>query len=777
VLIVDRSEGMSFARRDRLRSLEAEVREEWAKHKVFEADVDPLRESYLITFPYPYMNGRLHLGHAFTMTKADFTAGYQRLQGKNVLFPFGFHCTGMPIWAAAEKIKREMDMYGVPPVVPEEKGEVEDDDGVASAEKAAESSQTDLSKHKGKKTKAKQKEGKVKLQWEILKGMGILEEEIPKFANPLYWLSYFPKYGEQDLKMFGLHTDWRRSFITTSVNKFYDQFIRWQFLRLKDADKIKFGRRPTVYSPLDQQANADHDRSKGEGVGPQEYTLIKLKVLELKKEVLEKHPELGKPLSEGNLFMVAATLRPETMYGQTNCFVLPSGEYGAFEFDLLHHNDMTERSPQVLICSSRSARNMAFQDPFRDPTHHGDIKQLCMISGADLVGVPVKAPKTSYERVYTLPLLTISMSKGTGVVTSVPSDAPDDFAALRDWQKDEKMRAKYGVTLEMVEPFEVIPIIEIPGLGDKAAVFMCEKLKIKSQKDINKLKEAKEQTYKKGFYEGKMIVGEEDGVKGMKVSEAKDVVKTSMCKNSEAIVYYEPENEVVSRSGDECVVAYVDQWFLTYGEDVWLKQVRDHVTDPERFQPYTTATKKAFVEVLDWLREWACSRNFGLGTQVPWDEKFVIESLSDSTIYMAYYTISHLLQGRGSDTDYNGSDGAGSPLGIKPEDCTPEVFDYIFLQKPYPASCNIPEEKLKILRESFEYWYPMNLRVSGRDLIQNHLTFSLYNHAAIWTDRPDMWPKGFFCNGEFEISHERAWWKPCCRPIKSVGVTRMGQVF
>lgn len=46
-----------------------------------------------------------------------------------------------------------------------------------------------------------------------------------------------------------------------------------------------------------------------------------------------------------------------------------------------------------------------------------------------------------------------------------------------------------------------------------------------------------------------------------------------------------------------------------------------------------------------WLSQWACSRWFGLGTQLPWDPQFVIESLSDSTIYMAYYTIAHFLQG------------------------------------------------------------------------------------------------------------------------------------
>lgn len=48
-------------------------------------------------FPYPYMNGSLHLGHAFTISKIEFAAGYQRMLGKRVLFPHGFHVTGMPI--------------------------------------------------------------------------------------------------------------------------------------------------------------------------------------------------------------------------------------------------------------------------------------------------------------------------------------------------------------------------------------------------------------------------------------------------------------------------------------------------------------------------------------------------------------------------------------------------------------------------------------------------------------------------------------------------------
>lgn len=77
------------------------------------------------------------------------------------------------------------------------------------------------------------------------------------------------------------------------------------------------------------------------------------------------------------------------------------------------------------------------------------------------MGVALKAPLTSYEKIYCLPMLTIKEDKGTGVVTSVPSDSPDDYAALVDLKKKQPFREKYGVKDDMVKfSFGIINSLE-----------------------------------------------------------------------------------------------------------------------------------------------------------------------------------------------------------------------------------------------------------------------------------------------------------------------------
>ena len=271
----------------------------------------------------------------------------------------------------------------------------------------------------------------------------------------------------------------------------------------------------------------------------------------------------------------------------------------------------------------------------------------------------------TFPVVYVLPLTTISMTKGTGVVTSVPSDAPDDWIALHELKNDEKLRAKFGVKEEWVAPFDVVPIINITVAGsedgkkeswssDKSAEYWCEKLEITSQKDQAKLKLAKGETYLNGFNYGVMLVG---GHKGERVEAAKPLVKAELVASGDALLYFEPESPIVSRSGEDCIVAHTEQWYLKYGEQEWRDKVVAHVDGV--FEAYNPECLARFKYTLGWMKEWACSRLFGLGTRIPWDDAWLIESLSDSTIYMAYYTVCHVLQGFGA-TNLDGASRARS---------------------------------------------------------------------------------------------------------------------
>uniref|UniRef100_A0A8C6QYE3 Leucine--tRNA ligase, cytoplasmic n=1 Tax=Nannospalax galili TaxID=1026970 RepID=A0A8C6QYE3_NANGA len=708
------------AKVDFLKKIEKEIQQKWDAEKVFEVDTSHLEKQtsngkYFVTFPYPYMNGRLHLGHTFSLSKCEFAVGYQRLKGKHCLFPFGLHCTGMPIKACADKLKRELELYGCPPDFPDE--EEEDEISVKTEDIIIKD------KAKGKKSKAAAKAGSSKYQWDIMKSLGLSDEEIVKFAEAEHWLDYFPPLAIQDLKKIGLKVDWRRSFITTDINPYYDSFVRWQFLTLREKNKIKFGKRYTIYSPKDGQPCMDHDRQTGEGVGPQEYTLIRLKVL-------EPYPSKLSGLKGKNTFLVAATLRPETMFGQTNCWVRPDMKYIGFE----------TANGDIFICTQRAARNMSYQGFTKD---NGVVPVVKELMGEEILGASLSAPLTCYKVIYVLPMLTIKEDKGTGIVTSVPSDSPDDLAALRDLKKKQALRAKYGIRDDMVLPFEPVPVLEIPGFGNLAAVTICDELKIQSQNDREKLAEAKEKLYLKGFYDGVMLV---DGFKGQKIQDVKKTIQKNMIDTGDAFIYMEPEKQVISRSSDECVVALCDQWYLDYGEENWKKQTFQCLKNLETF---CEETRRNFEASLDWLQDHACSRTYGLGTRLPWDEQWLIESLSDSTIYMAFYTVAHLLQGG----NLHGQ--AESPLGIRPQQMTKDVWDYVFFKDAPIPKTQIPKEKLDQLKQEFEFWYPVDLRASGKDLIPNHLSYYLYNHVAMWPEQSDKWPVAVRANGHLLLNSEK----------------------
>jgi len=159
-------------------SIAKKWQDKWEKEKVFRAEADK-RKKYYVAIVYPYMSGLLHLGHLFTYTYSEVMARYKRMRNFNVLVKFGFHCTGTPIIAAAQRVRE-----------------------------------------------------KEPTQIETLRKMEVPEKEITKFANPEYWCDYFPKETLKDIKSMGFAVDERYTFRTTYLNPPYDAFIRWQFNRI-----------------------------------------------------------------------------------------------------------------------------------------------------------------------------------------------------------------------------------------------------------------------------------------------------------------------------------------------------------------------------------------------------------------------------------------------------------------------------------------------------------------------------------------------------------------
>lgn len=174
-------------------------------------------------------------------------------------------------------------------------------------------------------------------------------------------------------------------------------------------------------------------------------------------------------------------------------------------------------------------------------------------------------------------------------------------------------------------------------------------------------------------------------------------------------------------------------------------------------------TRHLFESTLAWLNQWACARTYGLGSKMPWDPQFLVESLSDSTIYTAYYTVAHLLHGEADIYLASfplirvlGGDITGrtvGSLGVTAEQMTDEVWEYIFCDGQWPSPEPLSKEKADAMKHEYSYFYPFDMRSSGKDLVQNHMTFLLYNHVAIFPT--SKWPLGIRANGHLMINGQK----------------------
>jgi leucyl-tRNA synthetase len=504
-------------------------------------------------------------------------------------------------------------------------------------------------------------------------------QDLLTLTTPERIVEYFAREALSALKRIGYSIDWRRKF--TTMDPAYQKFIEWQFWRLKELGLIEKGSHPVRYCPNDQNPVEDHDLLTGEEASIVEFTVIKFR------------------LENSDLIFPCATLRPETIFGVTNIWLKPS-KYVIARVD-----------GEKWIVSREAFEKLKFMDRHVELVEEVDAKEF--------IGKKVIVPLVN-RAVPIFGAEFVDMDNATGVVMSVPAHAPYDFVALRD----------LGANIEPI-------VIISSGNKDVPAKEIVEELKIRDQNDPE-LEKATRILYKREFHTGVML--ENTGkFAGMKVSEAKEKVEKELKDLKVGDVFYEfSEKPVVCRCGTKCVVKVVkDQWFLRYSDEGWKEKVLQHLDSMTIIPDYY---KEEFRNKILWLKDKACARRKGLGTRIPWDREWLIESLSDSTIYMCYYILAKFIN-------------SGQ---IKPENLTKEFLDYVLLGKGSLESAKnsgLSEDLIKQVRREFEYWYPVDLRSSGKDLVANHLLFYLFHHVALF--EKSLWPRAIAVNGYVSLEGQK----------------------
>ncbi len=593
----------------------------WYGAKINEARIkDKTKPKFFIHFAYPGISGYLHIGHMRGFTYSDVIARYKAMHGYNVIFPAGFHASGLPSVSLAKRVERrdpKMLTY--------------------------------------------------------LKDNGCPDDIIQKLSDPQFAVDFFSRvYVEDYWKRFGFFIDYSRQMTTISPG--YNKFIQWQFRKINEAHLLTQKEHYAPFCPNCGPVAVDTsetDISRGGTAEVQEFTILKFKM----------------QLDGMEYVLPAATLRPETVFGVTNMWLNPDLEYTRAKVD-----------GEQWLLSAQAAKKLEYQGK--------KVEALGAINGKELEGKEAEAPLTGRK----VPILAgpfVDPDVATGVVMSVPAHAPYDWIALHD----------------LGMPVEPIVIINIEGYKIPAEE-ICKSMGVANQHDAEKLELATEEIYKKEFHTG--VLNERCGAyAGRRVNEIKDDVRKELVEKGLGGVMREFSEPVVCRCGSPIFIKQIpDQWFIKYSDAELTEKSKAWASQMNIFP------KEYYDEmprVLDWFGDRACIRKGAwLGTEFPFKDGWIVEPISDSTLYPAYYTLAHLV-----------NEGL-----LAPQEMTEEFFDYAFLGKggaPADANRKALWDKAK---EEFDYWYPVDINLGGKEHKTVHFPVFVMNHVAVLP--PKRWPKGIF---------------------------------
>ncbi len=513
---------------------------------------------------------------------------------------------------------------------------------------------------------------------------GIDPVEWPKLEDPETAARVLGRSYLETFRKAGLLLD-ETAYVTT-IDEDYQAFIRWQFHRLNDHGVLVQAPHYSAVCPVCGPVSVDPSETDLSSGGDAEVI---------------RYSTVPFVLDDGRI-LLAATLRPETVYGVTNLWLAPD------ESLVVWHHEHGE-----FLVARSGAEHLLEQ-------HGGRLGGES--SAAELLGRVATVPLTGAV----VPILgsgLVDPRVGTGVVMSVPAHAPADHLALLDLAPVDRSRIP-----------EVLEIIDVPsadrlaaserallaGEGTPAAR-AAHATGAKSLSDRKALEEATERLYRLELSHGRMRT---PGPPGVPVAQAREQVAASLKSLGRSFDLQEFSKPVICRNGHAVIIRRVPaQWFLHYSDRAWKDRTRDLVS---RMSVLPEEYARELPDILEWFQDRPCTRKGRwLGTPFPYDPEWVIEPIADSTLYPAYFIIRRYVH-----------DGRLTVAQL-----TDAFFDFVILGTG-SGEPTVDAPLLAELRAEFLYWYPLDLNIGGKEHKRVHFPVFAFTHALLLPR--ELQPRGIF---------------------------------